>query len=172
MIKAIGYIIIIISSSGLGYLLGTRFNMRVRELKMLKMSLQMLETEIVYTNTPLPDAFDNISSKSSYPVKELFKCMSENLKSRKYGSASEAFEMSINENKGRISLNNEDIDILKTFAQSIGNSDVEGQVKSFKMVLKQLDAQELKAEENRAKNEKMYKNLGFLTGVTIVILLL
>lgn len=172
MFKFIGCIFLILSSSGLGYIFGTRFSARVRELKLLKMSLQMLETEIVYSNTPLPDAFEITSQKSSAPIKYIFKSVSLKLKEKLYGTVGEAFEISLNDLKDKMSISKEDIEILKTFGYSIGNSDTEGQIKSFKMIIKQLEAQEIKAEESRNKNEKMYKNLGFLAGLAISILLL
>lgn len=172
MLKFIGCIFIVFSSSGLGYILGTKFSARVREIKLLKMSLQLLETEIVYSNTPLPDAFEIISKKSSIPIKYIFKNMSVKLKNKLYSTVSEAFESSLNETNEKLSLSKEDMEILKVFGCSIGNSDIEGQVKSFKMIIKQLEGQEAKAEESRNKNEKMYKNLGFLTGLALAILLL
>lgn len=172
MIKLVGLIFIILSSSGLGYVLGTRFSMRVRELKLLKVALQMLETEIVYSNTPLPQAFESIQWRTSKPVNELFKMMSSNLNKKIYGTVGEAFSSAIDGVKEKMALEKDDIEILKSFGYSIGNSDVEGQVKSFKMILKQLDSQEIKAEESRNKSERMYKNLGLLTGIAIAILLL
>jgi stage III sporulation protein AB len=36
----------------------------------------------------------------------------------------------------------------------------------------QLKAQQAKAEEERSKNERLYKNLGFLLGAALVILLI
>lgn len=172
MIRIVGFIFIIFSCSGLGYVLSSRLSMRVRELKLLRISLQMLETEIVYSNTPLPLAFNSVQKKCGRPVKNLFKTTSENLDKKVFGTVGEAFSASIEENKDILSLNREDMEILKSFGYSIGSSDVEGQVKSFNMVLKQLDGQEIKAEDIRSKNEKMYRNLGFLAGLAIVIILL
>jgi len=172
MIKVIGCMFIIASSSCMGYMLGAKYSMRVKELKFIKMSLQMLETEIAYSNTPLAEAFDSVQKRSSGTIRELFKAMSQNLYKRVYSTVGEAFEMAISKTKEKMSLTIEDMDILKSFGHTMGSSDVEGQVKSFKMVIKQLDGQELKAEESRNKNERMYKNLGVLSGLAIVILLL
>lgn len=172
MIRIIGFLFIILSSSGIGYIMGTRFDLRVRELKLLKVALQMLETEIVYSNTPLPLAFESVQRKSTHPISNLFKAVKYNLEKRTFGSVGEAFCQSIDDTRDQMSLSKEDIETLKSFGNSIGNSDIEGQVKSFKMIIKQLDSQEIKAEESKDKNEKMYKSLGFLGGLAIVILLL
>lgn len=172
MVKFIGCVLIFLSCSGIGYMLGVRFKSRVRELKLLRMSIQMLETEIVYANTPLPDAFSTVSKKSLAPVKEVFKSVSEALGKKRHFSVSEAYESAILEIKGRLSLNKEDMELLSSFCSSLGNSDMEGQVKNFKMILKQLENQEERAEEARGKSERMYKNLGVLAGLAIAIILL
>jgi stage III sporulation protein AB len=136
------------------------------------MSLQMLETEISYTSTPLPDAFQNVSVKSRSPAKELFMEAGCNLKSRTYSTVGEAFEKALDTIKDRMSIAKEDIEVLKSFGYSMGTSDTEGQVKSFRLVLKQLEGQEVKAEELRNKNERLYKSLGLLGGIAVTILLI
>lgn len=172
MIKLIGCLVILISSSGVGYIAGSRFGMRVKELRLLKISLQMLETEIAYANTPLPQALEAVYLKSSYPVNQIFKNACELLKKRMYSTVGEAFEKAIGMCSDILSLTAEDIGILKSFGYTLGTSDIDGQLKSFKMVMKQLESQEVKAEADMGRNEKMYKNLGVLAGLAVSVLLL
>lgn len=172
MIKIIGSIFVIFSSAGIGYILGKDFSKRVIQLKQLRMSLQMLETEITYSSTPLPYAFEIISQKCGSPVKEIFKAVSDKLKGRHYSTVGEAFEKALLDCNNMTCYKKEDMEILKSFANSLGSSDREGQIKSFNLVIKQLEGQENIAEESRAKNEKMYKSLGLLSGLAIAIILL
>lgn len=172
MIKLIGCLFILLSSSGIGYMLGSKYTFRVRELKLLKTAMQMLETEIIYSHTPLPDAFASAGKKSLSPIKEIFNLMAENLMKREFSSVGDALDDALKKNTIRLSLSKEDIEIIKTFGYSIGDSDTDGQAKSFKLILKQLDIQEMNAQELKNKNEKMFKNLGFLAGLAITILLL
>lgn len=172
VIKIIGSIFIIFSSSGIGYILGKDFSRRVEQLKLLRMSLQMLETEIEYSSTPLPYAFESISKKCISPVREIFKDVSDNLKGNHFSTVGEAFEKALIDCREITCFKKEDMEILKSFSHSIGSSDREGQEKSFRLVIKQLEGQEDRAEESRAKNEKMYKSLGLLAGLAIAIILL
>lgn len=172
MIKAIGSILIIFSSSGIGYILGKDFSKRVAQLKLLRMSLQMLETEIEYSNTPLPYAFETIAKKCTSPVREIFKSVSDSLKGNRFNTVGDAFEKALLDCREITCFKKEDMEILKSFSQSIGSSDREGQEKSFRLVIKQLEGQEERAEESRSKNEKMYKSLGLLAGLAIAIILL
>lgn len=172
MIKILGCIVIVLSCSGLGYMAGSRLNMRVRELKLLKVSLQMLETEISYSNTPLPTALDIVAHKSSHPVECIFRSAAYMMKERKFSSAGQVFQAALHECRDKLSMTNEDMEILKSFGYTLGSSDTLNQIKNFNMVIKQIEAQETKAEESRRKNEKMYKSLGFLSGLAITVILL
>ncbi len=170
MIKLIGCLFIILSSSGLGYILGGRFGKRVREIKLLMASFQMLENEIIYSSTPLPEAFESVSKKIGYPVNALFKRTGDYLNQRLYTTAGDAFKKSLGDMEDMLSIAREDMEILVNFGHTLGSSDTKSQEKNFKMLLSQLDIQEGKAHDAQNKNEKMYKNLGFLSGLAIAII--
>lgn len=53
-----------------------------------------------------------------------------------------------------------------------GKTDVEGQVAQIETTKSFIDVQINKAEEERNKNEKMYKTLGTVIGIAIVIILI
>lgn len=53
----------------------------------------------------------------------------------------------------------------------LGKTDVEGQVSEINITSDFIDTQINKAEEECKKNEKMYKSLGSIVGLAIVIIL-
>ncbi|WDC83785.1 hypothetical protein PL321_14865 [Caloramator sp. mosi_1] len=79
--------------------------------------------------------------------------------------------MALNECKHNLYFEKEDLEILNTFIQGLGNSDFEGHKKNFNIVLKKLEGIEKEAEDIREKNEKLYRYLGVLGGLLIVIIL-
>lgn len=85
-------------------------------------------------------------------------------------SAAEAWHKSVKENIKNTSLNSDDLNVLLSFGKSLGNTDVEGQIKNIRFTIEQLKILESKAEENRKKNETLYRNLGFLGGLALVII--
>lgn len=66
----------------------------------------------------------------------------------------------------------EDKEWLKGLGKLLGKTDVEGQVNEIEIVDQFLDLQIEKAEKEQLKNEKMYKTLGFVAGLAIVIILI
>lgn len=69
-------------------------------------------------------------------------------------------------------LKKEDILIIQSFGKSMGQTDVEGQVSQIELIENFLDTQLKQAEEEKKKNEKMYRTLGVVTGSMLVIVLI
>jgi stage III sporulation protein AB len=170
ILKILGSIIIITASSFIGYYLSFNCSKRPLQLKTLQGLIKVLENEIRFLSSYIPDAFKRIYKSVDSPVAEFFKGTVENLNSDKGLNASQAWEMSISKNIFKTALNKEDKEILISFGKMLGNSDLEGQIKNIGFILNQLDQQEKKAEEIKKKNETLYRALGFLGGVAIILL--
>ena len=83
-------------------------------------------------------------------------------------SAGEAWIQSIE--KTESNLNKEDKEILKKLGKLLGRIDADGQISEIELVSNFLDTQIDIAENERNKNEKMYKTLGGIIGLTLVII--
>lgn len=172
ILKIIGSIIVVTSSSLIGYLVSKDCSKRPLQLRILQNMIQMLENEIRFLSSYIPDAFKRISESVDNPVAEFFIAAFGNLNNDSSLNASQAWEMAISSNIHKTALNREDRDILINFGKMLGNSDLEGQLKNIGFVLNQLCLQEKKAEENKKKNETLYKTLGFLGGIAVVLVLI
>jgi stage III sporulation protein AB len=172
LLKIIGSIMIILSSSFIGYVLSRDCSRRPREIRELQGLLQMLENEISYLSSYISDAFERICKASTADVTIFFKDTASSLRKDDSLNASEAWERAVTRNIKRTSLSKEDEGILISFGKMLGNSDIEGQIKNIGLALSQLKNQEQKAEEARAKSEKMFKSLGILGGLAVVVILI
>ena len=74
---------------------------------------------------------------------------------------------------GKISTNfsKEDKHIIKTLGKMLGKTDIDGQVSEIEQANEFLHIQIEKAEKERQKNEKLYKSLGMVIGIAIIIIL-
>lgn len=170
ILKIIGSAILIGATSFIGFSLASECSKRPRALRELQSMLQMLENEISYLSNLLSEAFERIYKGTNFETAILFK------ESAKYlcingCTADAAWERAVEENYGKLSLNAEDKTILLTFGKMLGNSDLEGQLNNIRLVSSQLKLQEIKAEEMKKKNEKMFRSLGVLSGLAIAIIL-
>ncbi|MDP4093543.1 MAG: stage III sporulation protein SpoIIIAB [Bacillota bacterium] len=172
LLKLLGGLIVISASCLMGYAFARDCARRPKELRLLQVLLQMLENEISFLSNLLTDSMDKISYGHNGGVYDIFRGAANNLRKDEGHNAFEAWEMSVKNNIYKTGLNKEDEEILLSFGKMLGSSDVEGQLKNIKLTVNQLKVQEKKAEEARQKNEKMYKSLGFLGGLAVVIILI
>lgn len=170
LIKIIGAAVLISATSFIGFSLASDCSKRPRALRELQALLQMLENEISYLSNLLSVAFNRIYEGTNSNTALLFKAAAINLEINGV-TADAAWEKAVQENHAKLSLNKEDKAILLTFGKMLGNSDLEGQINNIKLISSQLKLQELKAEDMRQKNEKMYRSLGVLSGLAIAIIL-
>lgn len=159
--------LIFISSSSIGILLAKRYGKRVEELKEMKNALNMLKTKIKFTQEPLPEMFEQISKTTNTLISNVFQKASNEMKKI---NATQAWNQSIDETS--LNINNEDKNIIKNFGKLLGKTDIEGQLSEIELTNNFIDMQIEKAEEEKQKNEKIYKTLGTVIGLAIVIVLL
>ncbi|HHV28596.1 stage III sporulation protein SpoIIIAB [Acetivibrio mesophilus] len=171
LLKIIGSLIVLVSSTLLGYMYSRRCSKRPGELRTLQGFLQIFENEISFMSNVLKDAFLKIYMYDDSGVSAFFKGTVDALENEAGLNASEAWTKAVKENIKNTSLNSEDEEIIISFGKMLGSSDVEGQIKNIRLTINQLKLQEQKAEELRIKNEAMYRNLGILGGLAIIIIL-
>ena len=76
----------------IGFFLGENYKRRSIHLKEFQKALLLLNNEIIYANTPLPDALLEISKKVLEPISDIFSDMALALESGYTGSIYESFE--------------------------------------------------------------------------------
>lgn len=167
VIKFIMLILIFIASNFIGKMIALKYSSRLDELKELKNNLNIFRTKIKFTYEPIPNIFEQISDSSSKNIGKIFKNAKEKMK---YKTACESWEEAVIETENN--LTKEDKETLKMLSKMLGEMDVEGQVSQIDITLNFLDKQISEAEEEKIKNERMYKKLGTVMGLALVIILI
>ena len=172
MLKLIGGLAIIIATTSIGYVYSLVYEERVNQLRELQYALNLLESEIVYSSTPICEALQTASGNSVTAIGVMLKKMGELLSQRKVGSIFEAYTQVIKELKNLLYLEKEEKDTIGSFVHSLGSADIEGQKKNFNLTMKKLEGFEKKAEDARNKNSKLYRYVGLCGGVLVVLVLI
>lgn len=160
---------ILTCSTSAGFLFSRGYADRVRELNFLSNLINILQNKIKFTHKPLPEILDEISKiKGNTKISEIFLKSGQKLKNKKIENA---WNEAISEEKIFLNLKNEDINLIKTLGNVLGKTDVEGQMSEINQFNTLLKVQIKNAEEERNKNSKMYKSLGTIIGLAIVIIL-
>jgi|LSQX01.3.fsa_nt_gb stage III sporulation protein AB len=171
MLKILGACLLVFSSSLFGYLIAKNLAARPEQLRRLRTSLVMLETEINYSSTPLPTALDKIASNLKSPINVLMRETSRRLRSGQGLTAEEAWADALVLFRKKSALNSQDLSILRDFGVGLGQSDKKEQLKKLRLIREQLYLQESQAEIEREKNQRMWQTMGILIGLALVVLL-
>ncbi|NMA95966.1 MAG: stage III sporulation protein AB [Clostridiales bacterium] len=170
--KLVFNLIIIGSSTLLGNHMANRYVQRVRQLHILQICIAKLETEIIYYSTFLPEALKNVGIGIDGVIGEFLCEVSSILQDKHSASIKNAWEKALETKKKNMDINEEDREIIERFGSQLGLADIKVQRQLFELTQAQLYRQGERAEEDRIKYAKLYKSLGFLSGLTIVIILL
>lgn len=165
-IKVFILFLIFLGSLKAGKIIAKKYSNRVTELKEMKNALNMFLTKIKFTYESVPETFSEIGNNINGNIGKIFKTASENMKEK---SAGEAWEEVID--KVETNLTDEDKSIIKSLGRMLGKTDLEGQISEIKLVQNFLNTQIDLAEKEKQKNEKLYKTLGGVIGLAIVIIL-
>lgn len=171
ILKVFGGLIILMGTSVIGLLMGGVYKERVSQIRQLQYALHHLESEIVYSASTLVQAFFVIGEQSEGAIKKLLTQIGQFLKEKRFNTIAEAFDEASRGLAKELYLEKDERDTLLSFMQSLGSSDIEGQKKNFNITLKKFEEYEKRAQELRAKNEKLYKYLGFSAGAFLIIIL-
>jgi stage III sporulation protein AB len=172
VLKILGSIMVIASSGIIGFLYSSFYYMRVKQLRNLEFALNLLEAEIVFSKAPLREAFSNVTSRCISPIKELFQEFETQLALNSRQELRTILSVSLAKFKSKLYLADEELEVLAAFFNGLGSTDLEGQKKNFNITMKKLQSIGQKAEENRQKNEKLFRYLGVCCGMLIVIILI
>ena len=142
---------------------------RLKELISIKSALNIFENKIKFTQSPLEEIFKNIAENCSEKnIKNIFEQLVIDI--NKNINLHKSWLDTINSKE--TNLNDEDKKILIDMGKILGSTDVDGQVSNIKITSSFIDRQIEKAEQEKEKNVKMFRTLGIVSGLTIIIILI
>ena len=160
-------IVIFSLSTAIGLIISKMYENRVNELKEFKSIFNIMKTKIKFTYEPLREIFLQISKDNNTKIEKIFGQMACQIQ---YEQVEKVWSTAIQ--KADISINQEDKNIIKKLGKLLGQTDVEGQISEIEVAEDFLDMQIEKAEDEKKKNQKMYKTLGVVLGLVFVIILI
>jgi stage III sporulation protein AB len=170
-IKVFASMIIIFGSGLLGARLGLRFSERERELIEIENFLTVMRQNIGFLNLPLSRAVSEFCPRT-FALKKIFAEIADKLSSGSSASPGEIFRLSFGEYKIFLNLSDSDLIIIFDFAEKLGCADAEGELANINLALERISAAKLDCKEDARKNVKLYKGIGFLTGIVAAVLLI
>ncbi|ACB85286.1 stage III sporulation protein AB [Natranaerobius thermophilus] len=170
MIRIVGAGLILFSTMALGNQVAHKYKMRPKLLRQLEVLLEMTGSEINYAAVPLPELLSKIGRRFPKGAGKIFHRVNEHLKHNGV-TPEEAFYKTKQQLQHELSINEEDWQVLENFASYLGKSDSGEQLKQVELCLSHIRANQKIAMEDQRKNERMWRYLGVLAGLMLVILI-
>lgn len=168
--KWIGALLFIGTTTWLGFEISKRLSDRPKHIRQLKNALQILEAEILYSQSPLQDAFSMIAKQIPKPMNLFFQSLYADMQ----GEGTNLYRLwdtNVDALMKATSLGSNEKEILKQFGRTLGQHDFIQQQKHIRLAITHLDRELEEARDNQYKYGNVSKSLGFLCGLFIVILL-
>lgn len=163
-LKLIGACLTIAGTGTLGFYVGNRYLKRVQDLEKLITILNEIKTEMRYRATPLPEILEKIVKSSDSQVNALFNLKEQNL------SVNASLIKAIETGFPKTALQKREQELLYSFAQKVGTTDIKDQENLFNYIIEQLKLILTESRSEAEKNVKLVNYLGVLAGAFLVLL--
>ncbi|MTI84168.1 MAG: stage III sporulation protein AB [Firmicutes bacterium] len=168
MIRIAGAVLVIACMGYLGMSKARKYALRPKELRNMQAALQILETEIIYGATPLPEAMELVASRIDKNTAPFFYQAGQELQSMTGCTVKEAWDKALGVFSSRTLLEDSDLRILRQLGNCLGMSDSRDQAKHLHLAMEQLKIEAMNAAERAKTHVKLWNYLGFLTGLLLV----
>ena len=171
MLTAAGLFLLFSACLSCGFGKSHALKKRLEFLRELKKALLLLSGEIRCAKTPLPDAFCKIGGKLREPLRFFFQSVAKELE----GEGRKLPEIVFQDQLGCLgesAWNREDRAFLLELGKQLGCPDLSVQLQTLELFEEGLRELIKKASEDCREKAKIYRYLGALSGLFLVVLLL
>ena len=166
-IKIVIGIVIICISGYIGIEMSSNLKAREEVLKDFSTFLTMLKSQMIYLNSSIPTAFEysrqTLNSQLKYAIENIVMDMT------KFGVSK--VDISIEENiKTLECLTKEDELFISSTLKNIGISDIDSQTNIIENAINVTDEKIKEAKDKKNKDSKVYKTVGLIAGIIVVVI--
>lgn len=172
VMKLIGSILVIASSTAMGFYFSSEMKSRVDDLKELRKLVALLRGDIRYANTPLPEAISTIARRHPSRFDSFLRYVSDKLNELSGSTFAEIWEAAVKQEMVNSSLTKKDKADLIHFGQTLGYLDKEMQMNTLDMYLTLLEEEASLLSKTMKEKSYLYNSLGIMAGVFITIVMI
>lgn len=171
MLKGIGSVMILAGCFGLGILCRERLNGRIRALQLLMDVLELLEGEIRYGRSVLPECCRRVGEQTGGAFGAALSEVAERMQENEGDSFSEIFTDTVGRELEEMPLKKEDRDIFFQFASPGGFAEGQMQQRAMEQSRERLGKTKEKLERESAEKGRIAVGLGAMSGLLLILIL-
>ncbi len=170
--KIIGAVFIIAGCLGMAMSANNNWKRQYLELRELMECIQMLNGQVRYVMSPLPEIFLEIERRRKSRLGELFGQVGREMKRREGETLADIWNRVLRENRQCFALNKEDWDGFLNLGKGLGYLDAEMQKKHLEGYINQLAQRLPEARGAWKEREKVIRSLGLVSGAMLLLILI
>lgn len=172
MIKWIGAILVLVSAYAIGSLLAGQIKEREQWLKEIKIVLFLLEGELEYHQMPFPEALQLVGERHGGSLQQLLCLLGEELKKKEGICLQELWRMHSKQFFKHTALTKEQKEEFEQLGSYFMEADAVARKKAIEFYLNRLEEEIIQLRETGADKAYLYRMLGMLGGMFLLILVL
>ena len=172
MIKMIGAVLVLVSAYAIGCILAFQVKEQERWLKDIKTTLFLLMGELEYRQVPLPEALELIGRRHGGRLAAFFQVVSEELKKKEGISMKETWHNLAEPALKDCPLSKEQKEEFAELGLYFTESDKETRRNALEFYLNRLEEDIVSLREKGADKAYLFRTMGMLGGIFILILVL
>ena len=169
MIRMLGAVCLAAGPVWLGMSAAAELAHRERALGALCAGLELMERELSFRLTPMPELLERLSRQADPPADGLFAGCREGLSSLGERSLAELWKAGVRQ--PALLLEAEELALLDGLGQVLGSYDGEGQLAALAQTCAALERALAEARSERKRMGRVYQTLGLAAGAFLAILL-
>src|SRR5699024_1637078 len=126
-------------------------------------ALQILEAEILYSQSPLLDAFETISKQVPNPIQSFFQLLVHKMNVQGF-NLTQLWDECVNELINQSSLGMNEAEILKQFGRTLGQHDFIQQQKAIQLTVQHIDREFEDASDMQYNYSRLFNTLVLFNG--------
>lgn len=171
-IKCAGSVLILCCAFLLGSYYGNRLTERMKQLRQLYQSMQLLKGEISYQHATLAEAFVQAGRRCEGCIGRWFMDLGERLNEKDAALFVEVWEPSLDKLFKETAFTKEDIALLREFGKNLGYLNLQMQENRILFFMDQLSTNMHQLEREIVERQRLYRTMSLLGGCFLIILLI
>lgn len=172
LMKIVGCILVILSSTGIGFFFSNEIKCRIEDMKELRKLIVLLRGDIRYANTPLPEAINAIARREVGRFQKFLSGVSEKLNELSGSTFSEIWKSAVEKDLTDTSLTKKDKLHLIQFGDNLGYLDKEMQMNTLDLFITQMEDEIKELSKTVKEKSYLFNSLGIMAGIFITIIML
>lgn len=170
-LKLIAAAVVVLGCGYLGILLAARQKLRVSQIEAFIQFLRAVEFDVVYLRLPVTECLRRTVVGSSGVLRSILDETRLYLEQHKGAKLGEAWQAAMEKNRKGLYVGQDVQETLFAFAERFGSGDDEREKNNITYAVTKLQYLKNGFEEHLRSDMKLYRGLGFLGGILLVILL-